>query len=212
MSEETKAELYTTLAGEGSDEFEEKRSVFIGHAKHVVSEEEAQEFVKAKKKEYSDATHNCWAYLLKGGIVARYSDDGEPQGTAGVPMLEAIRKSGVCDCVVVVTRYFGGILLGAGGLVRAYSHGTKIALDAAEIVTYEKYTELRLDCSYSDYQKYSVILPTFNAIIDNTDFTDKVTVSFAVKETAVDALSQKITEMSGGRDKAERTGERFDYR
>lgn len=212
MTEETKAELYTTLAGEGSDEFEERRSIFIGHAKHVTSEEEAMEYVKAKKKEYSDATHNCWAYLLKGGIVARYSDDGEPQGTAGVPMLEAIRKSGVCDCVVVVTRYFGGILLGAGGLVRAYSHGTKIALDAAEIVTYEKYTELRLDCSYSDYQKYSVILPTFNAIIDNTDFTDKVTVSFAVKETAVDALSQKITEMSGGRDKAERTGERFDYR
>ena len=212
MTEETKAELYTTLAGEGSDEFEERRSIFIGHAKHVTSEEEAMEYVKAKKKEYSDATHNCWAYLLKGGIVARYSDDGEPQGTAGVPMLETIRKSGVCDCVVVVTRYFGGILLGAGGLVRAYSHGTKIALDAAEIVTYEKYTELRLDCSYSDYQKYSVILPTFNAIIDNTDFTDKVTVFFAVKETAVDALSQKITEMSGGRDKAERTGERFDYR
>ena len=212
MSEETKAELYTTLAGEGSNEFEEKRSVFIGHAKHVVSEEEAQEFVKAKKKEYSDATHNCWAYLLNGGIVARYSDDGEPQGTAGVPMLEAIRKSGVCDCVVVVTRYFGGILLGAGGLVRAYSHGTKIALDAAKIVTYEKYAELRLGCSYSDYQKYSVILPTFNAITDSTDFTDKVTIAFAVKETEVSSLIQKITEMSGGRDKPERTGERFDYR
>ena len=123
MSEEKKAELYTTLAGEGSDQFEERKSLFIGHAKHITSEDEAMEFVKAKKKEYSDATHNCWAYLLKGGIVARYSDDGEPQGTAGVPMLETIRKSGVCDCVVVVTRYFGGILLGAGGLVRAYSHG-----------------------------------------------------------------------------------------
>ncbi len=212
MSEETKTELYTTLAGEGSDEFEERRSIFIGHAKHVTSEEEAQEFVKAKKKEYSDATHNCWAYLMKGGIVARYSDDGEPQGTAGVPMLETIRKSGVTDCVVVVTRYFGGILLGAGGLVRAYSHGAKIALEAAEIVTYEKYAELSLECSYSDYQKYSVILPTFNAIIDGTDFTDKVTVTFAVKEPAVSALEAKITEMSGGRDKLERLGERFDYR
>ncbi len=212
MTEETKAELYTTLAGEGSDEFEERRSIFIGHAKHITTEEEAMEFVKAKKKEYADATHNCWAYLLKGGIVARYSDDGEPQGTAGVPMLETIRKSGVTDCVVVVTRYFGGILLGAGGLVRAYSHGAKIALEAAQIVTYEKYAEFRLDCSYSDYQKYSVILPTFNAIIDNTDFTDKVTVSFAVKETVTDALSAKITEMSGGRDRIERTGERFDFR
>ena len=212
MAEETKIELYTTLAGEGSDEFEERRSIFIGHAKHITSEEEAMEFVKAKKKEYADATHNCWAYLLKGGIVARYSDDGEPQGTAGVPMLETIRKSGVTDCVVVVTRYFGGILLGAGGLVRAYSHGSKIALEAAQIVTYEKYAEFKLDCSYSDYQKYSVILPSFNAIIDNTDFTDKVTISFAVKETVVGALEEKIVEMSGGRDRIERMGERFDYR
>lgn len=212
MGEEIKAELYTTLAGEGSDEFEERRSLFIGHAKHVTSEEEAQEFVKAKKKEYADATHNCWAYLMKGGIIARYSDDGEPQGTAGVPMLETIRKSGVTDCVVVVTRYFGGILLGAGGLVRSYSHGAKIALDAAKIVTYEKYAELMLECSYSDYQKYSVILPTFNAIIDDTDFTDKVIISFAVKETVVGELEVKITEMSGGRDKVERLGERFDYR
>ena len=212
MSTDAKVELYTTLAGEGVDEFEEKRSLFIGHAKHVTSEEEAQEFVKQKKKEYSDATHNCWAYLLKGGIVARYSDDGEPQGTAGVPMLEAIRKSGVSDCVVVVTRYFGGILLGAGGLVRAYSHGTKIALDAAKIVTFEKYTELKLDCTYSDYQKYSVVLPTFGAIIDDTDFSDRVVIKFAVKEAVVDALTVKITEMSGGRDKPEVTGERFDYK
>lgn len=212
MSTDAKVELYTTLAGEGVDEFEEKRSLFIGHAKHVTSEEEAQEYVKQKKKEYSDATHNCWAYLLKGGIVARYSDDGEPQGTAGVPMLEAIRKSGVSDCVVVVTRYFGGILLGAGGLVRAYSHGTKIALDAAKIVTYEKYAELKLDCTYSDYQKYAVILPTFGAIIDDTDFSDRVVIKFAVKEIAVDSLMTKITEMSGGRDKPEITGERFDYK
>ena len=204
-------ELYTTLASEGSDEFEEKRSIFIGHAKHITSEDEAMEFIKAKKKEYSDATHNCWAYLLKGGIVARYSDDGEPQGTAGVPMLEAIRKSGVEDCVVVVTRYFGGILLGAGGLVRAYSHGTSVALAAAKVVTYEKYTEMQLDCSYSDYQKYSVILPTFGAIIDDTDFSDRVVIRFAIKETVVDKLVLKITEMSGGRDKPERTGERFDY-
>ena len=204
-------ELYTTLSGEGSDEFEEKRSIFIGHAKHITSEDEAMEFIKAKKKEYSDATHNCWAYLLKGGIVARYSDDGEPQGTAGVPMLEAIRKSGVEDCVVVVTRYFGGILLGAGGLVRAYSHGTSIALAAAKVVTYEKYTEMQLDCSYSEYQKYSVILPTFGAIIDDTDFSDKVVIRFAVKETVVDKLILKITEMSGGRDKPRQVGERFDY-
>ena len=212
MSTDNTAELYTTLAGEGSDEFEEKRSLFIGQAKHITTEEEAQEFIKQMKKEYSDATHNCWAYLLKGGIIARYSDDGEPQGTAGVPMLEAIRKSGVCDCVVVVTRYFGGVLLGAGGLVRAYSHGTKIALDAAKIVTYEKYDEFKLECTYSDYQRYSVILPTFEAIIDDTDFSDRVIIKFAVKETKTTSLADKITEMSGGRDRVERIGERFDYR
>ena len=126
-------------------------------------------------------------------------------------MLETIRKSGVCDCVVVVTRYFGGILLGAGGLVRAYSHGTKTALDAAKIVTYEKFLEFSLDCSYSDYQKYAVILPTFGAIIDDTDFSDRVKLRFAVKETVADKLSLKITESSGGRDKLEKTGERFDH-
>ena len=122
MSEQLKPELYTTLEGEGHDEFEERRSLFIGHAKHVTSEEEAMEFVKSLKKEYADATHNVWAYVLKGGIVARYSDDGEPQGTAGMPILETIRKSGEEDVCIVVTRYFGGILLGAGGLTRAYAH------------------------------------------------------------------------------------------
>ena len=212
MSLDNNTELYTTVKGEGTLEFEEKRSLFICHGKHVTSEEDAMEFVKAKKKEFADATHNCWAYILKGGIIARYSDDGEPQGTAGVPMLEAIRKSGVCDGVVVVTRYFGGILLGAGGLVRAYSHGSRLALEAAEIVTYEQYAELMLECSYSDYQKYNVLLPQLGAIIDDTEFTDKVTLSFAVKDSLVKPLSEKITEMSGGRDELLEIGKRFDYR
>lgn len=212
MSEQIKPELYTTLEGEGHDEFEERRSLFIGHAKHVTSEEEAMEFVKALKKEYSDATHNVWAYILKGGIIARYSDDGEPQGTAGVPTLETIRKSGVEDAVVVVTRYFGGILLGAGGLVRAYSHGAKIALEAAKVITYEKYSVYSLECSYSDYQKYIVLLPQFNAIIDDTEFSDKVKVTFALKSTTASPLLEKIKEMSAGRDCPELLGERFDYR
>ena len=204
--------FYTTLEGEGEAEFVEKKSVFISHAKPIQSEEEALAYIKKIKSAYADARHNVWAYMMKGEIIARYSDDGEPQGTAGVPVLDTIRKSGVTDAVVVVTRYFGGILLGAGGLVRAYSHGAKIALDAAEIVTYEKYAELSLACSYSDYQKYSVVLPTFNAIIDSTDFTDKVVVRFAIKETLVDTLAKKITEMSGGKNSLEIVGERFDFR
>ena len=114
------AELeYTTVKKEASAEFEEKRSVFIGHAKHIECEEDALEFIKEKKKKYYDARHNVYAYVLSGAPVMRYSDDGEPQGTGGIPVLETINKSGVTDVCVVVTRYFGGILLGAGGLVRA---------------------------------------------------------------------------------------------
>ena len=212
MSEENLPELYITLSGEGSADFEVKRSVFIGHAKHVTSEEQASEFIKVKKKEYADATHNCWGYVLRGGIVARYSDDGEPQGTAGVPILETIRKSGVNDAVVVVTRYFGGTLLGAGGLVRAYSQGAKIALEAAGIVTYEKYSEFLLECSYSDSQKYIALLPKYGAVIDNADFADRVTLRFAVKKSGSLPLIEKIAEMSGGKDSLRDIGERYDYR
>ena len=204
--------LYTTLEGEGEAEFVEKKSVFIGHAAPVKSEEEAQLFVKKYKNQYMDARHNVWAYLMKGEIIARYSDDGEPQGTAGVPVLDTIRKSGVTDAVVVVTRYFGGILLGAGGLVRAYSHTAKLALEAAHIITYEQYTELELACSYSDYQRYSAILPSFGAIIDDTEFSDRVILRFAVKDAVIPVLFAKIQEMSGGKDEAKIMGKRFDYR
>lgn len=204
--------LYTTLEQEGEAEFVEKKSVFIGHAAPVKSEEEAQAFVKKYKNQYMDARHNVWAYLMKGEIIARYSDDGEPQGTAGVPVLDTIRKSGVTDAVVVVTRYFGGILLGAGGLVRAYSHTAKLALEAAHIITYEQYTELELACTYSDYQRYAALLPSFGAIIDDTEFSDRVMLRFSVKDTVVSDLFAKIREMSGGRDEAKVLGKRFDYR
>lgn len=204
--------FYTTLEHEGETEFVEKKSVFIGHAAPVKSEEEAQAYVKKIKSAYMDARHNVWAYMMKGEIVARYSDDGEPQGTAGVPVLDTIRKSGVTDAVVVVTRYFGGILLGAGGLVRAYSHTAKLALEAAHIITYEQYTELELVCSYSDYQRYLPELPRFGAVIDDTQFSDSVKILFAVKNTVVDDLSLRVREMSGGRDEVRVTGKRFDYR
>jgi len=159
-----------------------------------------------------DARHNVWAYMMKGEIVARYSDDGEPQGTAGVPVLDTIRKSGVTDAVVVVTRYFGGILLGAGGLVRAYSHTAKLALEAAHVITYEQYTEFELECSYSDYQRYLAELPRFGAITDDTQFSDKVRVLFSVKDTVVDDLLSYIREASGGKNEARVLGHRFDYR
>ena len=205
-------ELYTTLEGYGKDEFEEKRSVFIGHAAPAKTEEEAMAFIKARQKEFADATHNVWAYYMEGGIKARYSDDGEPQGSSGMPVLDTIRKSGVNDAVVVVTRYFGGTLLGVGGLVRAYSHAAKIALDAAKIITYEKYSELIAECNYADYQKLSVELEQYEALVDDTQFTDKVTVAFAVKKGLSDKLILRFSELTGGRCVPEITGERFDYK
>ncbi|MBO7302747.1 MAG: YigZ family protein [Clostridia bacterium] len=206
------AEKYTTVKKEAHVEFEEKRSLFIGHATHVESEEEATAFIKAIKKEYSDATHNVWAYYMKGGILARYSDDGEPQGTAGMPVLEAIRKSGVDDICVVVTRYFGGILLGAGGLVRAYSHSAVIAIEGAEVVVYEPYLEYSLSCGYSEYQKYSNIMNVEKIIIDSTDFGAEVVVRFAVKKTQAESLLKRISEAGFGKDVPELLGERFDCR
>lgn len=203
---------YVTVKQESHVEFEEKRSLFIGHAIHVDREDEAAAFVKSIKKQYADATHNVWAYHLKGGIIARYSDDGEPQGTAGMPVLEAIRKSGVDDVCVVVTRYFGGILLGAGGLVRAYSHSAVIAIEGAEIVTYEPYYEYELVCGYSEYQKYSNILGIERAVIDSTDFGAEVIVRFAVKKTQAERVLTKISETGFGRDVPKLLGERFDCR
>ncbi len=203
---------YTTLEGEGTAEFTEKKSVFIGHAMPVKSEEEALAYVKKQKSAYADARHNVWAYLQNGEIVARYSDDGEPQGTAGVPVLDTIRKSGARDAVVVVTRYFGGILLGAGGLVRAYSHTAKLALDAAHIITYEQYAIWELNCSYSDYQRYAAILPQFGAVIDDTQFAERVTLVFAVKETVSPEILARVREISNGADAPVLRGTRFDYR
>ena len=208
---ETKV-IYTTIKNEASAEFEEKRSLFIGHAKPVKTEEEAAEFIKEKKKEFADATHNVFGYIIKNGICARYSDDGEPQGTAGMPVLDTIRKSGVSDACVVVTRYFGGILLGAGGLVRAYAHGAKIALEAAEIITYEQYTVLSVKCNYSDYQKIQPLFFKSGAVIDDTDFGESVAITLAVKDEVVSGLSEKIRESTSGRAITAVLGNRFDYR
>ena len=206
------AETYTTIAKVAEIEFVERKSVFYGYAAPVKTEEEALAFVKERRSLMPDATHHVFGYHMKGGILARYSDDGEPQGTAGMPVLEAIRKSGADDALVVVTRYFGGILLGAGGLVRAYAHTAHLALEAAGIVTYESYAELELACSYSDYQKYQAQLPRFGAVMDDTDFSDRVILRFAVKKHLVDDVRALVREISAGGSEVKVLGERFDYR
>ncbi len=206
------AEMYTTIAKIAEIEFVERKSVFYGYAAPVKTEEEALALVKERRSLMPDATHHVFGYHMKGGILARYSDDGEPQGTAGMPVLEAIRKSGADDALVVVTRYFGGILLGAGGLVRAYAHTAHLALEAAGIVTYESYAELELACSYSDYQKYQAQLPRFGAVMDDTDFSDRVILRFAVKKHLVDDVRALVREISAGGSEVKVLGERFDYR
>lgn len=204
--------LYTTLAKEASAELTEKKSVFIGYASPVKTEKEAVDFIAKIRKKHADARHNVYAYQLNGGGIARYSDDGEPQGTAGVPVLDVIKKSGADDCVIVVTRYFGGILLGTGGLVRAYSAAAKLAVDAAEVVTYESFKEFGLSCDYSAYQKLEAELPKYGVKVDSVDYGQNVTLKLAVKAVEFDRFSARIAEMFAGKISPEVTGERFDYR
>ncbi len=199
---------YITLSKEAETSFTEKKSLFIGNACPVKTEEEAMEFITKIRKRYGDATHNCYAYMLASGS-ARYSDDGEPQGTAGVPILSVIQKGGFTDAVIVVTRYFGGILLGAGGLVRAYSASARDAVAAAKIVTYAEYYEFRVSCSYSDYQKLIPVISSLGIKEDASEFTDTVTLMLAAKQAEYKAFCDKISEISGGKIRLSETGKRF---
>ena len=195
-----------SIAREVTCEMEERKSIFLGHAKPVSTEEEAKQFIAEKKAEYADATHNVSAYLLNGGAIARFSDDGEPQGTAGMPVLNVLKMSGACDLVVVVTRYFGGILLGAGGLVRAYSASARQALDEAGIAVYEQFAIVRIKVSYSDYQKLTVALPKMSISEEGADFGEDVSVTAALEADRVDELVSYVREMTNGRGSAEAIG------
>lgn len=178
----------------------------------VKSEEDAVRYIKNIRHKYSDARHNVHAFMIGNGTVSRSNDDGEPSGSAGVPVLEVIRKSGITDVCIVVTRYFGGILLGTGGLVRAYSAAAKAAIENAGVVTYEQYTVMRLNCGYSEYQKISNELARVGAIIDSTDFDAAVTVVFAVKSGVADGICNVIRELSAGKTIPEKISVRFDFR
>lgn len=202
---------YITLGGRGEADFEEKRSLFIGYAMPVKSEDEANAFIKEIKEKHKDATHNVFGYVMKGGILCRYSDDGEPSGTAGKPVLDVIRKSGVDDTCVVVTRYFGGTLLGTGGLVHAYSLAAKLAIENAGVVRYEDYTEMSAEMSYSDYQRVIFELEKADAIIDASDFSDSVEIRFAIKSAQADGVAKRISEISSGKSEARILGRRFDF-
>ncbi len=199
MGENREEKGRITLARCASYEFEEKKSVFIGTAAPVASEETARERISEMRRTYHDATHNVYAYYLNGGAVARYSDDGEPQGTAGVPLLNEIKMSGATDLLVVVTRYFGGTLLGAGGLVRAYSAAAKGAIDAAGLVTMDVFALLCIRVGYSDYQKLTAQLPKWGVTEDAADFEADVTVHAGVLSSRVPEIRAALSELTGGR-------------
>lgn len=187
---------YFTISKPASDSFIEKKSEFIGYIAPVKTNDEAVAFINQIKAMHRKARHNVYAYILREDNISRYSDDGEPQGTAGVPVLEVLQKRGLTDVCVVVTRYFGGILLGGGGLLRAYSHATSIACDAAHIMDMRLCHRLTIKTDYNLYGKINYILPNFNVIIVNSDFADAVTLEILVMSEKLEALRKELTEIT----------------
>lgn len=190
---------YITVRQEGEDEFIERKSRFIGSCRPVKTEEEALAFIAAKKSRYWDASHNVYAYVLREGGVQRFSDDGEPQGTAGIPVIEALKKSGVVDAVVVATRYFGGVLLGGGGLIRAYSHTASIALAAAEKVRMKECLLLEAVCGYDQYGRVQGLVPESGGVVEDTEFLEQVTVRFRLEPRLREALARRLADATAGK-------------
>ncbi len=200
---------YKTIDKEASDFFVEQRSKFIGYAKPVKTEDEATAFIESIRTKHWDATHNVYAYALRENGQQRYSDDGEPHGTAGIPTLDVILKSELTDIAVVVTRYFGGILLGAGGLVRAYTRGAKIAVTAGNIITMESCFSARLKCDYNQYGKISGMIASLGGFADNTEFTDIVDIEYHISPEKYDILQKQLADFTCGRVISKIIDERF---
>lgn len=195
-----------TVSGTSNAEYEEKRSQFICVLSHVETAEEAVELINRIKKENYEARHNCWAYLLKDGSK-RFSDDGEPQGTAGLPMLDVLEKSGITDVVAVVTRYFGGILLGAGGLVRAYSKAVSMAVSEARLCRMLPCNIFTLRCTYSDLTGVKRLIEASKGEIGDIMYDDGVTLYISMPKEEVESFTDKLTEFSAGRLVINITGE-----
>ena len=190
---------YKTLHDFGSDEYVVEKSTFIGYAKPIKSEEEAVEFINQIKKKHKDATHNVWAYTVGETMnIQRYSDDGEPQGTAGIPTLEVIKKEDLRDVVVVVTRYFGGIKLGAGGLVRAYTKGAKIGIEAAQIIQKVKYKEVSVTIDYNQIGKVQNEIMNMGYTIKDTLYSEKVEIIVYSREEEAYSLKAKMIDITSG--------------
>ena len=191
------------------DSFVEKRSKFTGRIWHVETAEEANAKIKECREKYWDATHNCYAYILREGNTMRYSDDGEPGGTAGMPMLEVLRHEGLVDVCCVVTRYFGGILLGTGGLVRAYTEGTKVAVAAAGVQRMSLYSVLLITCGYNQLGTLQQLLPRYDCQIEETDYGADVTLTVTQPAGRLDELNAALAEATAGTVAAEEIETKF---
>ena len=199
---------YLVPSGYGEDEFIEKKSRFIGRVWCVETEEEALDKIQQMKKQHYDATHNCWAYVIKDGPM-RFSDDGEPGGTAGNPMMQVLQRENLYNVVCVVTRYFGGILLGAGGLVRAYTKGAKIAIDAAGKSMKRVWSVLYLPCPYNYYERVKLEVAAFDGIIRDTQFGAEVELEILLAETQTQPFLDRLTDMTAATVDAMETGKEY---
>ena len=199
---------YFIPPGAGEAEFVEKRSSFLGHVRYVETEDEAKAFVTEMKKKFYDARHNCWCYIIKDGAV-RYSDDGEPQGTAGIPMLEVLKREGVTNVVCVVTRYFGGVLLGTGGLLRAYTKSAKDALDAAGICVVRRWVKAEIACSYAMLERLKTECTAIGGVVADIEYSADVCLKLLLPEDKADAFSQRTADVTAGASELEITGEEF---
>ncbi|KAJ53669.1 thymidylate synthase [Clostridium tetanomorphum] len=204
---------YLTIKDEVSTEFQEKKSLFIGHAKRVYNEEEAKEFINKIKSVHSEATHNVYAYIIGENMgIQRYTDDGEPQGTAGVPVLDVIKKNEVTNVAIVVTRYFGGILLGKGGLVRAYSKGAAQAIKEAGVVERVKGAAFHIFIEYDLLGKVQYLCGQNQWHIEDTIYTDKVEIIILCTDEMIKAIEKEIVQVTGGKSNFKKDNEGYYFK
>lgn len=201
---------YKTIDGSSEASFIEKKSEFIGYLRHTETEQEAVAFVNEIRAMHRKATHNCYAYILRDNNISRHSDDGEPSGTAGAPIYEVLKKEGLTDVTCVVTRYFGGILLGAGGLVRAYTQGAKLAVDNAAVLNMCRAVRVRLTLAYPLYGKIGKILAEHDARTESEDFAADVSITLVIREEQADPLISALTDACSGNITAQKS-ENIEY-
>ena len=189
---------YKTIARRCEARFIEKKSEFNGYLCPVQTEEQAVAFIEEIRAMHRKATHNCYAYILRENNAARHSDDGEPGGTAGVPIYEVLRKEGLTDVCCVVTRYFGGVLLGAGGLVRAYTKGAKDAVDAAQIKCMAEAVKLAVTVDYGLYGRLAQVFADFDARVEDERFADNVRIVLHIRAENSQKLTDKLVDVCNG--------------